>query len=130
METQSRVLAMLNKTKQLREARQENLGAIEDAVNQVKQDLSNKFKELTSLYDDLESATVTIMDKSKALGEDLSTSLIEIGSQWNSKLEEFNLIATELDDLGIAYEYDVDSLGSDYLQAYDVADNLMFNLGN
>ena len=53
METQARVMATLNKVKEARAKKQEKLGAIEDAIKEVQENLIAKEKEMTSIVTEL-----------------------------------------------------------------------------
>jgi ABC-type transporter Mla subunit MlaD len=108
----------------------QKLGAIEDAIQQAKQDLADKGAELLNLKDTLKDRSENIRDQAKSLSEDLLNSMMEVGGQWNDRLDEFNQLASELENLGIDYNINIDAISNDYLEIYDAADNLIFNLGN
>jgi uncharacterized coiled-coil DUF342 family protein len=110
--------------------KKQELGAIEDAIQQSKQDLADKGAELLNLKDTLKDQVQNIRDQAKSLSEDLLNSLMEVGGQWNDRLDEFNQLASELENLNIDYNINLDSISNDYLEVYDQADNLIFNLGN
>jgi hypothetical protein len=112
METQSRVLAMLNKTKEVREARQENLGAIEDAINEVKSNASTILNDLQKIKDNLYSDLDDAISKILAEADYMSTLTYE--SDFNSKFEEYNIIVDELKSLNIDFDTnEVDALKED-----------------
>ena len=126
--TQNLVFSKLSIQKQL--VKKQDLGAIEDAIQQSKQDLADKGAELLNLKDTLKDQVQNIRDQAKSLSEDLLNSLMEVGGQWNDRLDEFNQLASELENLNIDYNINLDSISNDYLEVYDQADNLIFNLGN
>jgi len=130
MNTNTQKLVFSKITNPNKSLKKQDLGAIEDAVEQVKQDLYDKTKYMEGLVNDLNTQRQEIQSKALALAEDLSNSLIEAGSLFNQAEQEYLDIAKELDALGIQYDSIYPDIGSDFRDAYDVADTLMFNLGN
>ena len=130
MNTQERVLAMLNKIENVRTAKKENLGAIEDAVNEVKSNLETRGNDIIALVNELGARLEKGQQDARALAEDLQNSLQEIGMQYNEGEAEYLDIAQELDALGISYDSIFPDIGSDYNDTYELIDNLIFNLGN
>ena len=128
METQARVMATLNKVKEARAKKQEKLGAIEDAIKEVQENLIAKEKEMTSIVTELGTQIENIKNKSRLLAEDLSTSLRE-ASIFDELELEYIAIANELDNLGIPYNTSLQQLQNDYSNGYDIADELINSLG-
>ena len=129
MNTEQRVLAMLNKVQNVRLSKKENLGAIEDAINQVKVDLSNKGDMIIQLVSDYNSDIDDKILQAKALGEDLLDLMMQTDGAFNQLEEEYLTTAKELDDLGISYDSIFPDLGSDYNDAKNFATDLADKLG-
>jgi hypothetical protein len=129
MNTEQRVLAMLSKVKQIKLDKKENLGAIEDAINQVKVDLSNKGDMIIQLVSDYNSDIDDKILQAKALGEDLLDLMMQTDGAFNQLEEEYLTTAKELDDLGISYDSIFPDLGSDYNDAKNFATDLADKLG-
>jgi hypothetical protein len=125
MNTEARVLATLNKIKEVQTKR--NLGAIEDAVNEVKNNLRLKENEMSSIINELSSQIENIVRQSRALAEELQTSLMESTRYSDLELEYISM-AEELDNLGIPFDNILSELGSNYSDAYDVAEEAISKL--
>jgi len=124
MNTQTRVLAMLNKIENVRIAKKENLGAIEDAVNQVKDDLTFLRDSIVGYTRDIELAITQYDEANAKATSDLSDSIREIDSLVASLQEEAFEKTTELDNLGISYDnIDIDGTIDNYMQFFDIADS-------
>ena len=106
----------------------QKLGAIEDAVNEVKNDLSNKADMIGTLINDYNSDIKDIEARSRALAEDILNLMMEADGAYKQYEEEYLATATELDSLGIPYDSVFPDYGSDYNDAKDYANNLMYRL--
>lgn len=63
METQARVLAMLNKVKEVQRQKQQNLGAIEDAIEDAKAEALSYIDVMKINYNDLENTIAETLDQ-------------------------------------------------------------------
>ena len=125
MNTQERVLAMLNKTKEVRKSRKENLGAIEDAVNEAKSVLKNSNDEMVAVTRTLETAIATAEQAMSELISNLSDAMRNSDDNfYNLQMEAFKQQA-DLDNLGISYETDVEATIEYYNEIYDKADSMI-----
>lgn len=129
MNTENRVLAMLNKIGNVRTAKKENLGAIEDAINQVKQNIDKVGVDLVNFTDQLNEAINDSLLKQRALAESLLTDLQSISIQREEVFNQFEEINSELMDLGIDNGIDINKIDADFEIAYATADELINNLG-
>ncbi len=129
MNTENRVLAMLNKIGNVRTAKKENLGAIEDAINQVKQNIDKVGVDLANFTDQLNEAINDSISKQRALAESLLTDLQSISMQREEVFNQFEDINSELMDLGIDNGIDINKIDADFEIAYATADELINNLG-
>jgi predicted nucleic acid-binding Zn-ribbon protein len=124
METQSRVLAMLNKTKQVRESRKE-LGAIEDAINEVKSNIEASETEMYDLLNNFNNE----LDNSKTIINNEIDAVKEYSFDYdnefgNAKLNyQENL--SELKSAGIDYD---ESTAEKIMSDFDIAINSLQNI--
>jgi chromosome segregation ATPase len=123
MNTEQRVLAMLSKVKQIKLAKKENLGAIEDAVNEVKSELIDLRDNIVGLTRDLEMAISQYDEANAKATSDLSDAIREADQQFSMLQEEAFVKTTELDNLGISYDIDIDGTIDNYMQFFDIADS-------
>jgi hypothetical protein len=130
METQIRVIASINKLKQIQAQRQQNFGAIEDAIASVKQELQDAGDMLMSLVDDYNSDIEDTKTKASELAEFVSNFMIEADGGFREYEKNYLNISQELDSLGIPYENVLYDAQERYEQAKSEADTLAFNLGN
>ena len=126
MNTEKRVQERLNNFRQAREIK---LGAIEDAINEVKQNLSNREQMMIESIDNLQSDIDDVLLESRNLAEKLSTSLREATQMFESAREDYEDISSELDSLGIDFDDAMPELGSRFANIYDLADDIMTDLG-
>ena len=123
MNTEQRVLSMLSKVKQIKLAKKENLGAIEDAVNEVKSELIDLRDNMVGLTRDLEMAISQYDEANAKATSDLSDAIREADQQFSMLQEEAFVKTTELDNLGISYDIDIDGTIDNYMQFFDIADS-------
>ena len=126
MNTEKRVQERLNNFRQAREIK---LGAIEDAINEVKQNLSNREQMMIESIDNLQSDIDDVLLESRNLAEKLSTSMREATQMFESAEEDYLFMARELDEIGVDYDNAFPDLGSDWANVYDLADEIMTDLG-
>ena len=126
MNTERRVQERLNKFRQAREIK---LGAIEDAINEVKQNLSNREQMMIESIDNLQSDIDDVLLESRNLAEKLSTSMRGATQMFESAEEDYLFMARELDEIGVDYDNAFPDLGSDWANVYDLADEIMTDLG-
>jgi chromosome segregation ATPase len=123
MNTEQRVLAMLSKVKQIKADKKEKLGAIEDAVNEVKSELIDLRDNIVGLTRDLEMAISQYDEANAKATSDLSDAIREADQQFSMLQEEAFVKTTELDNLGISYDIDIDGTIDNYMQFFDIADS-------
>lgn len=107
METQARVMATLNKVKEARAKKQEQLGAIEDAVNEVKAKAEKIEQELSEIN---ASFGQEVVDAINVIVNEADYMISVTGaneSQFEEKIAEFNQIVSELYQVGIEYDQSV-----------------------
>ena len=126
MNTERRVQERLNKFRQAREIK---LGAIEDAINEVKQNLSNREQMMIESIDNLQSDIDDVLLESRNLAEKLSTSMRGATQMFESAEEDYLFMARELDEIGVDYDNAFPDLGSDWANVYNLADEIMTDLG-
>jgi len=129
MSIENEIFKRLQKLKSERLAKKENLGAIEDAVNQAKNDLEKKEDYLVSVVDNLNNEIDDIILESKSLAERLSVLLREYTAEFEKGTSEYMEIANELDTIGIPYDNVFSDISSDFNDAYDYAEEFMNSLG-
>jgi hypothetical protein len=102
METQARVLATLNKLKEVR-LKKQNLGAIEDAINNVKNNADEIISKLTEIksnfFAEVDNSVGLILTECDYLGM-IST---DYQSQFENLENELNIITEELKTFDIEY---------------------------
>jgi hypothetical protein len=130
METQIRVIASINKLKQIQAQKQQRFGAIEDAIASVKQELQDAGDMLMSLVDDYNSDIEDTKTKASELAEFVSNFMIEADGGFREYEKNYLNSSQELDSLGIPYENVLYDAQERYEQAKSEADTLAFNLGN
>ncbi len=117
MTTENQIQVNLQKFK----VKKQNLGAIEDAVNEVKQNLKNTGDMLTELVNNYNSDIDSLINEGVALAEKISTLMIEADMIYNQYEEEYLFIASELDAIGVPYDNIFPDVGSDYNDVKDLA---------
>jgi len=114
METQARVLAMLNKTKEVRKQRKQNLGAIEDAISEVKSLLDDNASDIVSVIDNYYQDVSGIVNQVNDLASELLTIIQDASAKFSDYESKYLQTALELDNLGISYDSVFPDLGSDF----------------
>jgi len=114
METQAKVLAMLNKIKQVREARKENLGAIEDAIKEVQGTLVDISQQTALVIDTYDRDVSDIINQVAILASDLITIIQDASSKYSDYENKYLQTANELDSLGINYDNSLPDLSSNF----------------
>ena len=107
MDTQARVLAMLNKVQTVRKVNKQNLGAIEDAIKDVKDKAYKITVELKDIEAELEEKLISAVDNILSEADNMANDVKDYSSLFDQKFDEYNDIVRELDDLGIDYPTDV-----------------------
>jgi hypothetical protein len=123
MNTEQRVLSMLSKVKQIKLDKKEKLGAIEDAVNEVKSELIDLRDNMVGITRDLEMAISQYDEANAKAKSDLSDALREADLHFPTLQEDAFVKTTELDNLGISYDIDIDGTIDNYMQFFDIADS-------
>jgi hypothetical protein len=123
MSTEQRVLAMLTKVQKVQEVKKENLGAIEDAINDVKSNLADLRDEMVAITRQLETGISVYGDASAKATSDLSDVMKETDDQFFSLQQQAFILANELDNLGISYDVDIEKTKNDFDTLYGVADS-------
>jgi hypothetical protein len=103
MNTENRVLAMLNKIGNVRTAKKENLGVIEDAINEAQNNISVQVDNFESLLytiqNDKERISDGLLDYAMQAREVVNT----VQSFYDEYEAEYLRLTEELDTLGINY---------------------------
>ena len=119
MTTENQIQVNLNKFK----SKKQNLGAIEDAVNEVKNDLISISDNMLSIVQDLEMAITKYDEDSAKATSDLSDAQREADLQFSLLQEDAFVRTNELDNLGISVGVNIDAVIEKYMQFYDIADS-------
>lgn len=123
MNTEARVLATLNKIKEVQSKRE--LGAIEDAVNEAKSVLKNSNDQMVSVTRQLETGIATAEQAMSELISNLSDVMRQADDEFYSlQMEAFKQQA-DLDNLGISYDTDVDATVEYFQEICDKADSMI-----
>jgi len=121
MNTQKQIFEKLSK----QELEKQNLGAIEDAVNEAKSVLKDSNDQMVAVTRTLETAVATAEQAMSDLISNLSDAMRMADDDFYSlQMEAFKQQA-ELDNLGISYETDVDATIEYYNEIYDKADTML-----
>ena len=122
--TQAEIFKRLEKIKSNRLTKKQELGAIEDAINEAKKELENN---KTMLYDLISNFNYEIDDviiKSADLGENLRTLLQEATMGYNEYRENYVMIVSEFEDLGIPFDNELYVIDDIFEEASSLAENL------
>jgi len=130
METQIRVIASINKLKQIQAEKKQQLGAIEDAINSVKQDLENYGDMLLTLVDDYSADLEDAKSRARELADFVSTLMIEADGGYREYEQSYINVSAELDSLDIPYDNILLDVQERFNEIKNEADTLSFNLGN
>lgn len=106
-------------------AKKQELGAIEDAINEVKSNLTTKGEDLTIIINDYNDIFNEYQNKAVQLGEEFRVLIQDLGNQWDEKQKEFLESAKELDDLSIPYDDTLGEYGSDFKDIYSKSVDLL-----
>lgn len=128
MNTENRVLAMLNKIGNVRTAKKENLGAIEDAINDAKKNIETSKTLLYDLISNFNNDIDDVIIRSADMSENLRTTLQEATMGYNEFRENYVAIVSEFEDLGIPFDNAIQDIDDKFEEAYALADNLVEKL--
>ena len=126
MTTENQIQVNLQKFK----SKKQNLGAIEDAVNEVKNNLQGREETILTIINDFRAKIQKAEENAKAIASDLQTELQSAGMDFNEAEADYLGMSKELDDMGISYESNISNLESDWNDLYDQADTIIYNLQN
>jgi hypothetical protein len=121
MNTEQRVLAMLNKIGNVRTAKKENLGAIEDAVDAVKLQLKENGFELELIVENLNEEINNVVSQMQGLVQGLDAVVQEHKFNYEAIEIQFDEASAELDSLGIGYDTPFPDLSYEYNSALNYA---------
>lgn len=128
MNTEQRILAMLSKIEKVQAVKKENLGAIEDAINEAKSNLSDLYDNMDVLQSDLDRKANEIIDALSSLRNDAESLLSSTGEEFQYNLKLYNEANQELQDLGIEVPLDIDELNRNYENTYDYLNEILGKL--
>lgn len=128
METQARVLQNLNNFKKAREQKQQKLGAIEDAINESKDNLRELYNMMKSEYENLAIEFEGVLSNISEEVDRVSSMSFDTENNITDTHIEYSNIADELSNLGVDMgEYSpeaVDELFNNFNQLKEDIDNL------
>ena len=124
MNTQERVLAMLNKVQKVREVKKENLGAIEDAIKEAQDNISVQVVNFEQLLSSINNSTETIVDGMMGYAMQARDTVNNVQSYYDEYEAEYLRLSQELDALGLPYEGLDVSVKSDFKDAINYLDLL------
>jgi hypothetical protein len=128
METQARVLQNLNNFKKAREQKQQKLGAIEDAINESKDNLRELYNMMKSEYENLAIEFEGVLSNISEGVDRVSSMSFDTENNITDTHIEYTNIADELSNLGVDMgEYSpeaVDELFNNFNQLKEDIDNL------
>jgi hypothetical protein len=120
MKIENRIFATLQKTKE-----KQNLGAIEDAVNEAKSILKDSNDQMVAVTRSLETGLAKAQQAMSELISNLSDVMRQADDEFYTlQMEAFKQQA-ELDNLGISYDTDIDVTVEFFQQMYDKADGMI-----
>ncbi len=101
MNTEARVLAMLNKVKEVQAQKKQSLGAIEDAIEDSKAEALSWIQTMRINYDDLENTIAETLDKIQIEIDILDSYSKELQEEYLQANEGFREVNQGLVDNGI-----------------------------
>jgi len=125
MNTEARVLATLNKIKEV-QSKRKDLGAIEDAVKEVQDNIFTIVTNIETLLYSLNTETEQIVDGMFGYAMQAKDMVTTAQSTYDEYEAEYLKLAQELDALGLSYEGLDVSIRSDFKDAINYA-NLLAN---
>lgn len=120
METQNLIFANLQKIRE-----KQNLGAIEDAVNEVKSNLKDLSDNMVGVTRQLELAVTTASESMSKIISDLSDVMRQTDDEFYTLQQEAFVQSNELDNLGIPYDIDLDQITGYFSEVFDKADSMI-----
>lgn len=124
MNTEKRVLAMLNKTREIKLAKKENLGAIEDAINEAQTLVDTYTSDMEATLRNLIIETDDIVSSIMGYSQQLKSIISESQSYYDEAELKFYDTVKELDALGISFNDPFPALGSDFKDAINYANTI------
>lgn len=103
----------------------QNLGAIEDAVNEAKSNLKNLADKMVAVTRQLETGISVASDAMEQITSKLSDVMRESDSEFYDLQQEAFILVSELDNLGISYDQDLDTLVTNFSSKFDQADQMI-----
>jgi len=124
MNTEQRVLAMLNKTKEIKLAKKENLGAIEDAIKEAQDNISAQVANIDTILYNLINETDQIVSGIQGFANQAKDMISRAQSFYDEYEAEYLRLSQELDALGLNYEGLDVSTRSDFKDAINYANTI------
>jgi DNA repair exonuclease SbcCD ATPase subunit len=124
METQSRVIATLNKLKEQHAQKQQKLGAVEDAVNEVRDNIATQISNIETLFSSVNNQTRSISVKIQEITMEAQEMVDNAISFLEEYEAEYYRLTEELDGLGVNYVPIDPSLKSDLDEAITYAQTI------
>jgi len=128
METQVRVLQNLSNFKKVRQQKQQKLGAVEDAINEAKDNLRELYTMMKSEYENLLIEFEAVLSNISEEVDKLSSMSYDVEENITDAHMQYTSIADELSNLGVdmgSYSPEaIDDLFDSFNQLNEDIDNL------
>lgn len=102
--TQAEIFKRLQKVQSNRLTKKQELGAIEDAINEVKSNIEEKQNELKMVVESYKSEVNDAMDKIMAEGDYLISATSATENSFDELISEYNNMADELTNAGVEFD--------------------------
>jgi predicted nucleic acid-binding Zn ribbon protein len=124
---ENKIFEKLSKFKEVKKEQlgKENLGAIEDSINQVKEQLKENAFVLGNTVESLNSEIVYVVDQISGAIDGLRSIIADHQSIYDENESQFLETARELDDLGIEYDNPFPEIGSDFNDYISYANEIL-----
>jgi DNA repair ATPase RecN len=124
METQSRVIATLNKLKE-QHSQKQKLGAIEDAIKEALDQMTQLQNDMNKCYIDLETELGGVLENISQEVDYALSSSASYQMQYDELKAQWDEMATDFDNNNISYNSDIVSeLDDNINKLYEVANSL------
>ena len=105
--------------------KKQDLGAIEDAINEAKSNLKDFNDEMVAINRKLETGISVASDAISQAMSNLSSVMSQTDDEFYDIQQKAFVVQTELDNLGISSNVDIDKTINDFQAFYDKADSML-----